>query len=42
MITIAGLRDYFDVKALEEDCPVGTEVTLHLKKSKIKYYLTIF
>jgi hypothetical protein len=37
MITISGLRDYFDVKVLEEDCPVGTEVTLHLKKSKIKY-----
>jgi hypothetical protein len=37
MITISGLQDYFDVKVLEEDCPVGTEVTLHLKKSKIKY-----
>jgi len=37
MITIGGLRDYFDVKVLEEDYPVGTEVTLHLKKSKIKY-----
>jgi hypothetical protein len=37
MITISGLRDYFDVKVLEEDYPVGTEVTLHLKKSKIKY-----
>ena len=37
MITISGLRDYFDVKVLEEDYPVGTEVTLHLRKSKIKY-----
>jgi hypothetical protein len=37
MITISDLRDYFDVKVLEEDCPVGTEVTLHLKESKIKY-----
>jgi hypothetical protein len=37
MITISSLRDYFDVKVLEEDYPVGTEVTLHLKKSKIKY-----
>ncbi len=37
MITIRDLRDYFDVRVLEEDLPVGTEVTLHLKKSKIKY-----
>ena len=37
MITISGLRDYFDVEVLEEDYPVGTEVTLHLRKSKIKY-----
>ena len=37
LITISDLRDYFDVKVLEEDCPVGTEVTLHLKESKIKY-----
>jgi len=32
MITISGLRDYLDVRVLEEDYPVGTEVTLHLKK----------
>ena len=37
MITISDLRDYFDVKILEEDCPVGTEVALHLKASKINY-----
>jgi molecular chaperone HtpG len=37
MITISGLRDYFDVKVLKEDYPVGTEVTLHLRKSPIKY-----
>ena len=37
MITINGLREYFDVRFLEEEYPVGTEVTLHLKKSKIKY-----
>ena len=37
MITISGLRDYFDVRVLKEDFPVGTEVTLHLKASKIKY-----
>ncbi len=37
MITISGLRDYFDVKVLEEDYPVGTEVTLHLRKSKSNY-----
>jgi hypothetical protein len=36
-ITINGLRDYFDVKVLEEDCPIGTEVTLHLRKSQTKY-----
>ncbi len=37
MITISGLRDYFDVRILDEDLPVGTEVILHLKASKIKY-----
>jgi HSP90 family molecular chaperone len=37
MITINGLRDYFDVKVLEEDCPIGTEVTLHLRKSQTQY-----
>ncbi len=37
MITITGLRDYFDVRVLEENYPIGTEVILHLKKSKIKY-----
>jgi len=37
VITISGLRDYFDVRVLEEDFPVGTEVTLHLKESRIKY-----
>lgn len=37
VITINGLRDYFDVRVLEEDFPVGTEVTLHLKESRIKY-----
>ena len=37
LITINGLRDYFDVKVLEEDCPIGTEVTLHLRKSQTKY-----
>ena len=36
-ITISGLRDYFDVRELEEDFPAGTDVTLYLKKSKIKY-----
>ena len=37
MITITGLRNYFDVRVLEENVPIGTEVTLHLKASKIKY-----
>jgi hypothetical protein len=36
-ITISSLRDYFDVRILEEDFPVGTEVILHLKESKMKY-----
>lgn len=36
-ISISGLRDYFDVRVLDADLPVGTEVTLHLKASKIKY-----
>ena len=37
LITITGLRDYFDVRVLEKDAPIGTEVTLHLKASKLKY-----
>jgi hypothetical protein len=37
MVTISSLRDYFDVSILKEDYPVGTEVTLHLKKSKVNY-----
>jgi hypothetical protein len=37
VITISGLRDYFDVRILEADSPAGTEVSLHLKKSKMKY-----
>lgn len=37
LITINGLRDYFDVKVLEEDQPIGTEVTLHLRKAQTRY-----
>ncbi len=37
MITVTSLRDYFDVRPLADDHPIGTEVTLHLKKSKINY-----
>jgi len=37
MITIANLRDYFDVRFLDDDAPAGTEVTLHLKPSRINY-----
>lgn len=37
MITVTSLRDYFDVRPLSDDHPIGTEVTLHLKKSKINY-----
>jgi len=37
MITITNLRDYFDVRFLDDDTPAGTEVTLHLKPSRINY-----
>jgi len=37
MITVSSLRDYFDVRPLTDDQPTGTEVTLHLKKSKTNY-----
>lgn len=37
MITITSLKDYFDVRPLEDDTPTGTEVTLHLKPSRINY-----
>ncbi len=36
-ITIANLRDYFDVRELDDAFAPGTEVTLHLKPSKINY-----
>ncbi len=34
-ITITDLRNYFEVRRLEKDFQTGTEVTLHLRKSKI-------
>lgn len=37
MITITSLKDYFDVRFLDEDLPTGTEVTLHLKPSDFNY-----
>ena len=37
MITITNLRDYFDVRFLDDHTPAGTEVTLHLKPSRINY-----
>ncbi|MEJ2154488.1 MAG: ATP-binding protein [Desulfobacteraceae bacterium] len=37
MISITNLRDYFDVRPLEDDFEIGTEVTLHLKPSKTNY-----
>lgn len=37
MITITNLRDYFDVRFLDDPIPAGTEVTLHLKPSRINY-----
>jgi len=35
-ITIADFRDYFDIRPLEEDFPVGTEVILTLKSPRNK------
>ena len=37
VIAVDSLRDYFDVHVLDEEMAVGTEVTLHLKKSEINY-----
>jgi hypothetical protein len=37
MVTITSLKDYFDVRFLDEDLPIGTEVTLHLKPSGFNY-----
>ena len=37
MITITSLKDYFDVRAPDDSLPVGTEVALHLKPSRINY-----
>ena len=37
MISITNLRDYFDVRDLDDQFAPGTEVTLHLKPSKINY-----
>ena len=36
-ITISSLKDYFDVRLIDEDYPAGTEVTLYLKQSEINY-----
>ncbi len=36
-IAISDLKDYFHVRFIGDDCPIGTEVTLHLKPSGIKY-----
>ena len=36
-ITITSLKDYFDVRPLDEAFDPGTEVRIHLKKSKINY-----
>ena len=37
LITITSLKDYFDVRFLDEDLPTGTEVTLHLQPSAVNY-----
>ena len=36
-ISITNLRDYFDVRSMDSDFAPGTEVTLHLKPSKMNY-----
>ena len=38
VITITDFKDYFDVRPLEEDFPVGTEVTLTLKPPRNKVW----
>lgn len=37
MVSITNLRDYFDVQSIRGDFSPGTEVSLHLKPSKINY-----
>ncbi len=37
LITISDLKEYFDVRPLDGDAPVGTEVSLHLKPSRAQY-----
>ncbi len=37
LITISDLKDYFDIRPLDQDAPAGTEVSLHLKPSRIQY-----
>jgi hypothetical protein len=37
MITISNLRDYFDVRSIDGEFAPGTEVSLHLKPSRINY-----
>lgn len=37
MVTITNVDDYFDVRLLREDIPVGTEVTVVLKKNSKRY-----
>jgi hypothetical protein len=36
-ITISDLKEYFDVRPLVDNAPVGTEVILHLKPSRARY-----
>lgn len=37
LITISNLQEYFDVKYADDDCPYGTRVSLHLKKTRNNY-----
>jgi hypothetical protein len=36
-ITIHDLKDYFDIRPLDDGVPLGTEVRLHLKPSRARY-----
>ena len=36
-ITVSDLKEYFDIRPLDEETPVGTEVRLHLKPSRAQY-----
>ncbi len=37
VVTITSIDDYFDVRVLQEEMPVGTEVTVVLKENSLQY-----